>query len=272
MTLAPLLAHWRERPQRTWSVVVTVMGDAIVPRGGTVMLGALTDLFAAMGVDAGAVRTAMSRLVADGWTDRTRIGRTSAYRLSERGLAATLAAAPAIYAASPPEWDGRLHLILQPEQRDAVQAAGYGQALPGLFVSPRAAASPAGGIVLEASGDAEAIRTLAAKAWPVERVAAAFGRFNDVFAELASWTAPSPLDAMAARTLLIHDYRRLVLQAPSLPAAFLPASWPGETARALCAAAYAALLPASEAWLSENGLPPADPQLARRFQRVTDSR
>ena len=106
--LAPLLAHWRERPQRTWSVVVTVLGDAVVPRGGSVWLATLLALFDAMGIDAGAVRTAMSRLVADGWTERRRVGRNSAYSLAERGRATFAAATARIYAAEPPPWDGPL--------------------------------------------------------------------------------------------------------------------------------------------------------------------
>ncbi len=121
--LAPLLAHWRERPQRTWSVVVTVFGDAVAPRGGSVWLGTLLELFAAMGVDAGAVRTAMSRLVADGWTERRRVGRNSAYRLAERGRD-TFAAAPAASTPpAPPAWDGRFRLVLQPADR-ALAGAG----------------------------------------------------------------------------------------------------------------------------------------------------
>ncbi len=59
---------------------------------------------------------------------------------------------------------------------------------------------------------------------------------------------------MAARTLLIHDWRRIVLRDPGLPAALLPQDWPGEAARHLTASIYGALEDRSEAWLDATGL------------------
>ena len=267
MTLAPLLAHWRERPQRTWSVVVTVFGDAIVPHGGTVWLSSLIELFAAMGVDAGAVRTAMSRLVADGWTERTRVGRASAYRLTDKGHAASTLAADRIYAAAPPRWNGQFQLVLQPPDRDAMERAGFGQAVPGLWVTPALAPPSGGAITLMATTTPEMARLLAARAWPLDRLAASFSRFIAAFSALPGWSGPAPLEAVVARILLIHEYRRIVLHTPALPAEILPLDWPGTTARDLCAQAYATLLPASEEWLNSHDLPPAGPELQTRFQR-----
>ncbi|MFG1316914.1 phenylacetic acid degradation operon negative regulatory protein PaaX, partial [Xanthobacter autotrophicus] len=34
-----ILDHVRAEPSRTWSIIVTIYGDAIVPRGGSVWLG-----------------------------------------------------------------------------------------------------------------------------------------------------------------------------------------------------------------------------------------
>ena len=53
------------RPVRAWSLIVTLYGDAIVPRGGSLWLGSLTGMMARFGIDAGHVRTATSRLVAE---------------------------------------------------------------------------------------------------------------------------------------------------------------------------------------------------------------
>jgi phenylacetic acid degradation operon negative regulatory protein len=65
-----------------------------------------------------------------------------------------------------------------------------------------------------------------------------------------------PLDAVAARTLLLHDWRRIVLRAPGLPLALLPRDWPGEEARSLTRELYGRLAEPSESWLAEAGLPP----------------
>lgn len=267
--LEPLIAHWRERPPRTWSVVVTIFGDAILPRGGTVWLATLTELLAGLGIDAGAVRTAMSRLAADGWTERTRVGRNSAYRLADRGHTIFAAAASRIYAGALPDWDGRLQLVVDPHDRDALADSGFGQVSQGLWMRP-GGEPPAEPLTLHAMTSAGSARVLAARAWPLDRIAAAYARFTTTFGALHN-AQPAPLPAMLARTLLIHEYRRIVLQHPPLPAALLPPDWPGLAALQVCATAYRTLLPASEAWLTMQDLPPADPALHSRFrQHVTE--
>ena len=82
-TLDPILDHLRGEPSRTWSIIITIYGDAIVPRGGCVWLGTLLAFFRAMGLSDGLVRTAMSRLATDGWLERIKVGRNSFYRLAD---------------------------------------------------------------------------------------------------------------------------------------------------------------------------------------------
>jgi phenylacetic acid degradation operon negative regulatory protein len=64
-----------------------------------------------------------------------------------------------------------------------------------------------------------------------------------------------PDQAIVARILLIHDWRRIILRDPLLPVELLPPGWPGETARDLVASIYHGVLPGSEAWLESAGLP-----------------
>ena len=64
----------------------------------------------------------------------------------------------------------------------------------------------------------------------------------------------SDLDALIARVLLIHEYRRVVLRDPVLPPVVLPKDWPGHVARILCAEVYRALLASSEAWLDGHAI------------------
>jgi phenylacetic acid degradation operon negative regulatory protein len=77
--------------------------------------------------------------------------------------------------------------------------------------------------------------------------------------------------AFLARSLMIHDYRRLLLRDPELPAELLPPLWPGEQARTLCRTLYQRLLPDSETYLDQhlqlaNGVvPAATAVLAQRF-------
>jgi len=273
--LSPILAHLRAEPSRTWSLIVTVYGDAIAPRGGAVWLGTLLAFFRALDIGEGVVRTAMSRLAADGWLERRRVGRHSYYRLADKGREAFRQASQRIYERRAPAWAGHFDLVIGGE-RAALEAMGFGALAPGVFVAPGGARAVEGALRLQASGDAAANRALAARCWPLEATAERYARFLAAFAPLRKaverGAAFSDLDAFAARILLIHEYRRIVLRDPGLPQELLPPDWPGTRARDLCAAVYARLAAASERWLDENAIGeddealPARPEvIARRF-------
>jgi phenylacetic acid degradation operon negative regulatory protein len=280
-TLDRLIArlHGRGRP-RVWSLVVTVFGDAIVPRGGRVALVALQDVMGRLRIEAGALRTAMSRLAADRWVIRERDGRNSFYRLAEEGRHAFDLATRRIYAAGPPVWNGAWTVAIappdvSPELRGKMEEAGFLRVGGGVYLRPqtRDAADPAdalaGMLVIHGSSaeHPEAMRML----WPGGEVAAAYRGFIDahrpLLEALKRGAALRPLDAMAARTILLHNWRRIVLRDLGLPLSLLPKDWPGETARSLVRDIYAGLAEPSEAWLSESGLPPLEHprEFASRF-------
>src|SRR2546429_2962625 len=83
--LARIIEQLKREPSRTGSIVITVFGDAIVPRGGSVWLGTLLEFFKALDIDSGVVRTAMSRLAADAWLQRHKGGRHSFFLPGKRG-------------------------------------------------------------------------------------------------------------------------------------------------------------------------------------------
>lgn len=83
-----------------------------------------------------------------------------------------------------------------------------------------------------------------------------------------------PDTAFAARTLLVHEYRRVVLREPELPAELWPPGWVGDRAYEVAARAYRALSPAADAHLAAvaetpaGPLPPPDSQYRTRFGAV----
>src|SRR5436189_5549592 len=110
--LARIIEQLKREPSRTGSIVITVFGDAIVPRGGSVWLGTLLEFFKTLDIDSGVVRTAMSRLAADGWPERNKVGRNRFYRMANRGRQTFDAATEPIYDPPPSAWAGRLELQL----------------------------------------------------------------------------------------------------------------------------------------------------------------
>ena len=259
--------HAHGRP-RVWSIVITVFGDAIVPRGGRVPLSVLQELMARLGIEPGALRTAMSRLAADGWVKRQREGRNSFFRLAEHGRHAFDLATRRIYASGPPHWDGGWTVAIAPsgvrsEAIDDLPATGFVKLSDTVFLRPDTdGGSPAtdavdGMLIIHGTSadHPEMLRDL----WPSMAVAGAYLAFIENWsktrAALANNALPSALDAMAIRTLLVHDWRRIVLRDPGLPPELLPRDWPGEDARATMHAIYGDLLDPSEAWLDAAGLP-----------------
>ncbi len=59
-------------------------------------------------------------------------------------------------------------------------------------------------------------------------------RFRSVVELLHAKAAPDPGQCFVVRTLLIHEFRRVTLHDPQLPAQMLPASWHAHDAYALC--------------------------------------
>lgn len=258
------------RPMRAWSLIITLYGDAIVPRGGSLWLGSLSEIMALFRVDAGHVRTAMSRLTADGWLKRVKAGRNSYYRLTRREEGSFTAATHRIYFADEPEFDGRLRLaLLAPgvaaSVRPALKRAGFAALTPATFVAfhePRGKWPKADGLFLLHAEADEAASALAAAAWKLAPIAQHYRDFIDRFTRLDAALGKNPrvegADALVARVLLIHEFRRVVLRDPGLPAVLLPADWPGAVARQLAGRLYRRLAAESEAYLGahaqdENG-------------------
>src|SRR5215207_10766638 len=283
-SLARIVELLKREPSRTGSIVITLFGDAIVPRGGSVALGTLLEFFAAIDVDSSVVRTAMSRLTADGWFEREKVGRNSFYRLVQRERLTFDIATKHIYGAPASDWTGRFELLLiangndRDASREALKNAGFGSPLPGVWVAPSGVPVPeeaARAIRLEVSAEDDSGRRLLSESWPLDRTADAYLKFMKTFEALHLWILRgewlTEADAFTARVLLIHHYRRVVLRDPLLPTALLPSDWPGRAARALCGEIYRALLPASEQWLDGNAtnesgaLPKPGPELFRRF-------
>src|SRR5579864_1573064 len=101
-----LLRRFRnQRPVRGGSLLVTIFGDSIAPRGGVVTLGSLIQLAAPFGLTERLVRTSVARLAHDDWLVARKDGRRSEYRLTPRGQQRFAEATQRIYSKAPDSWD-----------------------------------------------------------------------------------------------------------------------------------------------------------------------
>ncbi|MEM6694151.1 MAG: hypothetical protein AAF626_05755 [Pseudomonadota bacterium] len=90
LDLHPEIAALRAiAPIKTWSLLVTVLGDGPAGPDAPVSGADLRALFQPMGVKPEALRVALHRLAKDDWIRSTKTGRTSTYALTRKGLAET---------------------------------------------------------------------------------------------------------------------------------------------------------------------------------------
>lgn len=280
--IASLLDQFHARkPARIWSLIVTLYGDAIVPRGGSLWIGSLIEIMALFGIDAGHVRTAVSRLSSDGWLSSTKRGRASYYRLSRSGEDEFLHATQRIYSSIPVRHGDLRVALIGPAVadaaalRNALKASGYASVSPVIHVglgAPPQELQQSGLFVLTPEETDK--RDLASAAWHLEEIAQAYRDFIAQFSPLAVALDRQVLkydEALVARTLLIHAFRRVVLRDPASPSDLLPEDWGGEAARALAARIYAAVVGPSEGFLDAHGrnedgpLPPPGAAFHKRF-------
>lgn len=262
--LSPLITALHDEGRlRVWSLVITVFGDSVQLRGGRIANLRLQKLLGRIGIEPGTIRTALSRLGRDGWVTSERAGRNSYYRLTPEGLAQFTDATSRIYA--PPRTARVTEWIL---------AVGPDQ--PGVSVAPgvvlRPADQPAPTPECAVSGGLTVLsNTMRANLLTQAHQAALTALLSDLKA--LSGCSLSPLEAAAARTLLIHRWRRIVLRHPETPAELLPNSFKGRDPRAEVAATYTALTQRAEEWFDTalpdvSAMPPAHPDFSKRFRQT----
>ncbi len=287
----------RRLKPRAKSLLVTVWGDSVAPHGAGVWLGSLIRLVSPLGLNERLVRTSVLRLTREGWFAVTRVGRRSYYGLTEFGHKALVADPPRrIYAAGPTPWDGKWHLVLTGlggarldretrfQLRRELGWLGFGAIAPGVFAHPN---PDRAGLerVLDKLGVADRVermtaapdrsRDLLQSCWDLEALAAAYRRFSERFRPI--WQAleragdPDPETCFALRVLLIHEYRRIILRDPELPAELLSPDWAGASARVLCRNLYRRTAPAAERHVmamletADGPLPEPRPYYFQRF-------
>ena len=282
----------RQRPIRGGSLLITIFGDAIAPRGGVITLGSLISLAQPFGLAERLVRTSVGRLASDGWLVARKDGRRSEYSLTPTGQNRFAQATRRIYGAIPDTWDGQWTLLVLPpanggrrqDVRDELRWLGFGQISPGVFAHPnwnigqaREGLNGVEGVrdamlLKSASEGIETNRRLVASGWDLGELTRRYRRFVDTFTPVAdAMPAATSESAFVIRTLLIHEYRKIHLQDPLLPLALLPSDWVGATAYDLTRRLYCSVFAAAEDYLSSTAsttsepLPPADRSAYERF-------
>jgi phenylacetic acid degradation operon negative regulatory protein len=294
-----LIDEFRSRPTlRAGSLITTVFGDAIAPRGGIVWLGSLIRTMREFGISERLVRTSVFRLARDGWLAATQVGRRSFYSLTKEGAQKFEQATHRIYGEPRIDWSGEWTLVLlsglDAAHRESVRKElswlGFGATSTSLMAHPAADRDDLKALLARLQVEDEvvvmngrtpddsqdnAMRDLVRKSWKLEEIDERYEQFllhfEPVLRSVRGNGKLSPQSAFQIRTLLIQEYRKILLRDPLLPAEMLPDEWHGVRAYKLCRELYRAVFRAADEFLTEQmetadgPLPPPSADFFSRF-------
>jgi len=240
------------------SLLVTVLGELVLPAGGSALTSTFIDVLGRVGMEEKAVRQALMRAARDGWLESERTGRRTLWTLTPSTAKFLSEGAERIYGftASQADWDGRwLQLLARAPESDRrarhilrtrLTWAGFGSPAPGVWLTTHLDRAGEAERVLAEAGIRDEQLFLAAhyggaglsalvrQAWDLDAIGAEYEAF------IAEFRDPSPDDRLARLVQLVHAWRRFPLLDPALPRELLPPDWSGTRAAALFKSRHAA--------------------------------
>jgi phenylacetic acid degradation operon negative regulatory protein len=250
------------------SALFDVYGDHLRLRGGAAPVAALVRLLAPLDVAPPAVRTAVSRMVRQGWLTRARTPAGPGYALTERAVRRLDEAAVRIYRHRPDEgWDGQWSIAVvahspQRTVRERIQRGleylGYRALETDTWVAPRRAPELESVLAAEGRPVVEFVgrlhgddRALVERLYQPNRLAAEYERWLTEARTLVASAGPSPDEetAFAVRSQLLHEWRKFLFRDPGIPLELLPEDWAGTRAAAYFDAEAERLLPAATSFV-----------------------
>ena len=265
----------REQRISVKSLVVTVFGDTLSQHGNSVSLSSLIDVLGHLDIGERVVRTSVNRLLHEGLLQFQKIGRKSYYHFSETGQHHYEHADQRIYNPNDTDSSADWTLVIAdsvPAERlrafrQGLSWLGYKSLLPGLFachtnttadldqmiedlgIEPRLVVLTAS---INASVSRQAVKRLIYNSWKLEALAARYQKFCEDYRPVLQQLSSRAIDEEASfflRTVLVHEYRRILLKGPELPASLLPVAWPGFAARDIAGRLYHLLAERSQAFI-----------------------
>nr|WP_221473461.1 PaaX family transcriptional regulator C-terminal domain-containing protein [Planomonospora venezuelensis] len=245
-------------------------GDHLRSRGGRASVAALVRLLSPLEIAAPAVRTAVSRMVRQGWLTPVRLPRGPGYEVTPKCVRRLDETALRIYRAGTIPWSGRWHLVVvepvrERPRRERLRAElsflGYAPLSETTWIGPHPspeldpllASEQVRAERFEAVLDGDP-RALVARTWDLAAIGAAYEEWLARAVELVGALPDGAADdrVFAVRSRLLHGWRNFLFRDPGLPADLLPPGWPGEKARTYFEQEATRLLPAAAAFVERH--------------------
>lgn len=251
------------------AAVFDLYGDHLRDRGNWAPIASIIRLLGAVDIASPAVRTAVSRLVREGWLERVEREGQRGYAATPRARYRLAEAWRRIYRTDESPWDGRWHVVILRRPQDRTVRArvaaglgylGYARLARDTWVAPRpnpelSSALRTEGVTCTAfhADYGDDGHDLAAGLWDLAGLADDYRGFLEQTRLLRARLPadPDPQLAFASRTELVHEWRKFLFRDPGLPPQVLPPVWPGHEAAALFDQTSAVLLPPARAFVDQ---------------------
>jgi phenylacetic acid degradation operon negative regulatory protein len=237
------------------ALLLTVLGEFVLPAGGVVWTRTLVEALAHLGVEERNARQAIGRLADQGIVAAERHGRRSRWTLTAGGRRLLVDGTRRIYefGSATDDWDERWLMVVyavppdRRAQRERLRSqlafAGFGFLGASVAISPHLDREPAvnevlrslglveGSVVVRAeAGDLVPARQLVERAWDLGSLAQDYAGF---VAGFAGRHPETPADRFTAAVDLVHEWRRFPFLDAEIPTRLLPPDWPGGPAKEL---------------------------------------
>src|SRR6201986_1547346 len=199
------------------SVLFTVLGELVLRTGGEAWTSAVIEVFGRLGGGGKAARQALMRTAADSWLSSERVGRRTVWRLTPAAERLLRDGTERIFGftAVAADWDGRWTIVIARPPgteraarhvlRTRLRWAGFGNVMPGVWLSPR---SDRGGEVRQildqaGLGDGSlftaehqgggSLAAMVGNAWDLDQLARVYDDFVETFGGQVTLLSPGPL-------------------------------------------------------------------------------
>lgn len=281
------------------SHIVTVFGDVVSQHGGWIWLGSLIEALEPLGFSERLIRTSVFRLVKDDWLQIDKQGRKSYYSFTESANKHYTKAARRIYAGDSQHSDNQW-LIVVPcfvteekliKFKRQLQWLGFSPLSSGAFAHPSIEKESLDETINELElkkavvvfnthtlddNSTQVLKKLANEKWNLRKLQTDYQLLIDTYQPILkmiqSGKSINEQQSFLLRTLVIHEYRRILLRDHELPEAMLNKDWPGRRANELVKNIYASLQKTSTRFITnqlenkEGYLLKAGNEFKRRFK------
>ncbi|PHS20423.1 MAG: hypothetical protein COA86_00265 [Kangiella sp.] len=261
------------------TLLVTFFGDVISIHGGWIWLGSLITSLSALGYSERLVRTSVFRLVEDDWLKVKKIGRKSYYSLTQNAENHNKKAARRIYASSKlsssDEWLIVIPSFVAEEKiepfKRQIRWLGFSTIASSVYAHPSFDKNSLdemlremdlfGEVIVFSASTLDnqsslALKKLVFQKWNLKKLQNKYEQLiTDYKPILDSIAKEQKMDyhySFLLRLLVIHEYRRVLLNDHELSQDMLPNDWSGIKANQLITDLYAVLEKPSSIYISDS--------------------